>query len=68
MRTGVGPSLSCGLLLALAIGLSACDESEQDRVLRYQKGTYLGKQDTPLSEDIRDELRSRTRRQAGGAI
>lgn len=50
-----------GFVLALA----ACDESEQGRILRYEKGTYLGKADSELSEEQRDELRQRARRQAG---
>jgi hypothetical protein len=32
-------------------GLSACAEEEQNRVLSYQKATYLGKTDQQLSED-----------------
>ncbi|WP_193371008.1 hypothetical protein [Pelagibius marinus] len=51
-----------GLVLALA----ACDESEQGRILRYEKGTYLGKADSPLSDEKRDELRSRAMMQSGG--
>lgn len=50
-----------GLVLALA----ACDESEQGRILRYEKGTYLGKADSELSEEQRDELRQRALRQSG---
>jgi len=51
-----------GLVLALA----ACDESEQGRILRYEKGTYLGKTDSELSDEQRDELRSRAMMQSGG--
>lgn len=50
-----------GLVLALA----ACDEAEQGRILRYEKGTYLGPTDTELSDQQRDELRSRVRLQGG---
>ena len=50
-----------GLVLALA----ACDESEQGRVLRYEKGTYLGKPDSQLTEQQREELRSRAALQGG---
>jgi hypothetical protein len=39
--------------------VSACDESEQGRVLRYQKGTYLGQPDKDLSAAQVDELRHR---------
>ena len=45
--------------------LGACDESEQGRVLRYEKGTYLGQADTPLSEEKLDELRRRATLQGG---
>jgi hypothetical protein len=50
-----------GLVLALA----ACDEAEQGRILRYEKGTYLGPTDTELSDRQREELRSRARLQGG---
>ncbi len=50
-----------GLVMALA----ACDESEQGRVLRYEKGTYLGKPDSQLTEQQREELRSRAALQGG---
>jgi hypothetical protein len=36
--------------LALSFGLSACAEEEQNRVLSYEKGTYLGKKDQKLTE------------------
>ena len=58
-------------LVALSIAfvaslvLASCDEAEQGRVLRYEKGTYLGQKDTPLAEEDRDELRARTRMQQG---
>ena len=38
-------------LTAVAAGLSACAKEEQNRVLSYQKGTYLGKTDQQLSAD-----------------
>ncbi|MEO3429386.1 hypothetical protein AAFN88_11045 [Pelagibius sp. CAU 1746] len=50
----------------LVLALAGCDESEQGRVLRYEKGTYLGKADSELSEERRDELRSRATLQSGG--
>ncbi len=55
-------AVGAGLVLALA----ACDEAEQGRILLYEKGTYLGQSDTDLTEEQRDELRSRVRLQAGG--
>jgi hypothetical protein len=39
--------------------LGACDEFEQGRILRYEKGTYLGQADAPLSEEQVEELRRR---------
>ena len=46
-------------LTAFATGLSACAEEEQNRVLSYQKGTYLGKTDQQVSAD---QLRTRLNR------
>jgi hypothetical protein len=43
----------------LALSLAACDEAEQGRVLRYEKGTYLGQDDNALTEAQREELRAR---------
>jgi hypothetical protein len=57
------------LVLATVLGaglvLSACDEGEQDRVLRYQKGTYMGPVDQALSADQQAALRARSRMQEG---
>ena len=39
------------LLVGLSFGLTACAEEEQNRLLSYEKGTYLGKVDQQLSED-----------------
>ncbi|GAB4393876.1 MAG: hypothetical protein Tsb0032_14910 [Kiloniellaceae bacterium] len=50
----------------LVIGLAACDETEQGRILRYEKGTYLGEPDSQLTEQQRDELRARAALQGGG--
>ena len=55
----VAPVLAAGFLLA------ACDEAEQGRILRYEKGTYLGQPDQHLSEEDRDELMQRARLQQG---
>lgn len=51
---------------ALVLALSACDESEQGRILRYEKGTYLGPSDTGLTDAQREELRARTMLQSDG--
>ena len=58
-------SLTAAALVFAAVSLSACEEDEQDRILRYDKGTYLGPEDQPLEEETLDELRSRTRNQEG---
>ena len=50
---------------ALVLGLTACDEAEQGRILRYEKGTYLGPEDSELSDETRDTLRARTTLQGG---
>ena len=50
---------------ALVLGLAACDEAEQGRILRYEKGVYLGPTDTQISEETREELRDRVRLQGG---
>ncbi len=49
----------------LVLALSGCDESEQGRILRYEKGTYLGQEDNSLSDAQREELRARTNLQGG---
>jgi hypothetical protein len=38
----------------------ACTEEERDRVLRYEKGTYLGKADQQLSQDQLRQLMLRS--------
>jgi hypothetical protein len=64
------PGIRLGRVLALPIlllgfGLAACDEAEQDRVLLYEKGTYLGPSDPPLGQEAEDALRARATLQAG---
>jgi len=49
----------------LVFALAGCDESEQGRILRYEKGTYLGQEDTKLTDEQRQELRARTSLQGG---
>lgn len=51
--------------LGLVLALSACDEAEQGRILRYEKGTYLGPSDSELTEEQRQELRARAAMQGG---
>jgi hypothetical protein len=43
--------------------MSSCRQEEQNRVLNYEKGVYLGKKDTALSEKIVTKLRMHTSRQ-----
>ena len=49
-----------GLALAAAGALAGCNENEQQRVLHFEKGTYKGAADTPLSEEARESLRARS--------
>lgn len=53
------------LVLALAVTLTACRKEEQGRKLQYEKGTYLGQADTPLSAEEKSELRLRATSQRG---
>ena len=50
-------------LTVVAVGLSACAEEEQNRVLSYEKGTYLGKTDQQLSKDQLRKLINRSNSQ-----
>ncbi len=51
------------VVLAAGLLLAACDESEQDRVLRYEKGIYLGAPVSELSADQVETLRRQAARQ-----
>ncbi len=43
------------MLAAFMAALSSCAEEEQDRLLSYEKGTYLGKADQSLTpEQVRN--------------
>lgn len=50
---GIAALMSAGLLLA------GCEEEEQGRILQYKPGVYQGQEDTQLSEEQLNELRSR---------
>ncbi len=50
---------------AASLLVAACDEAEQGRNLRYQKGAYQGPKDKPLSDEQQADLRARTRMQKG---
>ncbi len=52
-------------LLVVALALPGCRESEQGRVLLFEKGSYLGKPDTAISEEARRALRQRSELQRG---
>ena len=43
--------------------ISSCREDEQNRVLNYNKGVYLGEKDTQLTEQQITNLRIHTSRQ-----
>jgi hypothetical protein len=51
------------VLLSVALAVQGCREDEQDRVLRYQPGTYLGQPDEPLDQQQVDALHERAARQ-----
>jgi hypothetical protein len=51
-------------VIAASLMLSGCDPDEQDRVLRYEKGTYLGKPDRSLEDAELEALRARARNQS----
>ena len=59
------PVLMFAALLIAGMALAACDQDEQGRILSYEKGTYLGEPDTPLTEEQVNELRHRAAHQAG---
>ena len=43
--------------------MSSCRQEEQNRVLNYEKGVYLGKKDKVLSEKLVTKIRMHTSRQ-----
>ena len=57
--------LALFVLLATGPLLAGCDDAEQGRTLRYEKGTYLGQADQALTAEGRESLRVRTRLQQG---
>ncbi len=64
MRLG-GNLIVLGAGLAASLILAACDEAEQDRLLNYEKGSYLGPKDQQLSDRALMDLRARTGLQRG---
>jgi hypothetical protein len=57
--------LVMALLASLGVSLTGCDEAEQGRVLRFEKGTYLGQKDTKRSPETESMLRARAAMQRG---
>lgn len=53
------------LIAGMGMGLSACDEAEQGRILMYEKGTYLGQPDTELPAETESMLKARAAMQRG---
>jgi hypothetical protein len=53
-------TLSFFAMALLLAGLSACAEEEQNRIIQYKKGSYLGKADQKLSPDQLQRLVART--------
>jgi hypothetical protein len=45
--------------------LGGCRQEEQGRIQNYQPGKYLGRSDTALDQETRDDLRTRIRYQSG---
>ena len=56
--------LAC-CLVAGGFALMGCRSEEQNRIIRFEKGTYLGKPDQKLNEEQINELRYRARGQQG---
>ena len=70
MRTKARSKATSSVLMVatvavLGFALAGCDEAEQGRILRYEKGTYLGKKDAEVPPETKNELRFRTSMQRG---
>ncbi len=57
--------ITLSVAFAASLLVAACDEAEQGRILRYEKGTYLGPKDTTLPDEQQADLRARTHMQKG---
>ena len=57
-------SLFSGLALFSLLFLSSCKEEEQNRILNYNKGVYLGKEDEKLKEDLVNSLSQHVSKQS----
>lgn len=58
-----GARLAVVVIVASIAALTGCRKEEQDRVLLFEQGTYLGAPDDVLDDGQVSELRSRTQRQ-----
>ncbi len=56
--------LISGLALFSLLFLSSCKEEEQNRILNYNKGVYLGKEDEKLKEDLVNSLSQHVSKQS----
>ncbi len=65
MKSMLKISVITGLALGLMLSLSGCRDEEQNRVLMYKKGQYLGAPDSGLSEEGLNRLVQRSRLQSG---
>ncbi len=57
--------IALSVALAASLLVAACDEAEQGRNLRYDKGTYQGPKDKALSDEQQADLRARAHMQKG---
>lgn len=55
--------VAVAIVLASGVALGGCREEEQDRILLFEQGEYLGQPDETLDESQVEELRSRATRQ-----
>lgn len=63
IRARSGALLAAFIVMAGMVPLSGCREEEQDRILLFEQGNYLGTPDDTLDDDQVSDLRSRAQRQ-----
>ncbi len=66
MRISPAGVVCCLLFMGAVLG--GCREGEQGRIMRYQKGTYLGPTVAPLPAETREALRQRIRLQGVATV
>ena len=64
MRNAFHLLVMSGLVVTMVAGVSGCRKEEQNRILSYEKGTYLGTPDRKLPEQIVSKLEQRSRLQS----